>query len=200
MSEAYFFIESGNSGSPSTAYANIRDKWAQYCRINAAEWAKIYTAWTAEYNPIENYDRSEESTTTSTGDNKLTHDSDEITTSSVDVSVTNANGTGNNIPTSTNYVYTDNENDPARAESYSTTTGIVTTTTQAEADNNKTTKQLADNTTTHNNTDTFTSRIHGNIGVTTNATMIKEELEMRFNNNMVQIIVGGFMSKYSFYV
>lgn len=118
--------------------------------------AKLWQGFTAEYNPIENYDRHEDSTETPDITHTLTNSGEDASTNEADVQGYNATD------------YTPN--------SRTISSGTSST--------NGTDKESG--------TRTFTSRIHGNIGVTTSAQMLEGELALRRNLDIYALIAEEF--------
>lgn len=118
--------------------------------------AKLWQGFTSDYNPIENYDRHEDSTETP----DITHT---LSNSGKDTSTNEAEVQGFN---GADYV----------PNSRTTSSGTSST--------NGTDKETG--------TRTYTSRIHGNIGVTTSAQMLEGELELRRNFDIYALIAAEF--------
>ena len=118
--------------------------------------AKLWQGFTAEYNPIENYDRQEDSTETP----NITHT---LSNSGADSSTNEADVQGYN---GTDYV----PNSRTKSSGTSSTNG----------------------TDTESGTRTYTSRIHGNIGVTTSAQMLEGELALRRSLDIYALIAEEF--------
>ena len=118
--------------------------------------AKLWQGFTAEYNPIENYDRQEDSTETPNITHTLSNSGQDASTNEADVQGYNG----------TNYV----PNSRTKSSRTSSTNG----------------------TDTESGTRTYTSRIHGNIGVTTSAQMLEGELALRKSMDIYAIIAAEF--------
>ena len=118
--------------------------------------AKLWQGFTAEYNPIENYDRHEDSTETPDITHTLTNSGEDASTNEADVQGYNA----------TDYI----------PNSRTVSSGTSST--------NGTDKESG--------TRTFTSRIHGNIGVTTSAQMLEGELTLRRSLDIYALIAEEF--------
>jgi hypothetical protein len=118
--------------------------------------AKLWQGFTAEYNPIENYDRHEDSTETPDITHTLTNSGEDSSTNEADVQGYNATD------------YTPN--------SRTISSGTSST--------NGTDKESG--------TRTFTSHIHGNIGVTTSAQMLEGELALRRSLDIYSLIAEEF--------
>ena len=118
--------------------------------------AKLWQGFTAEYNPIENYDRQEDSTETPNITHTLSNSGQDASTNEADVQGYNG----------TDYV----PNSRTKSSGTSSTNG----------------------TDTESGTRTYTSRIHGNIGVTTSAQMLTGELTLRRSLDIYALIAEEF--------
>lgn len=117
---------------------------------------KLWQGFTAEYNPIENYDRQEDSTETPNITHTLSNSGEDASTNEADVQGYNG----------TDYV----PNSRTKSSGTSSTNG----------------------TDTESGTRTYTSRIHGNIGVTTSAQMLEGELALRKGLDIYALIAEEF--------
>lgn len=117
---------------------------------------KLWDGFTAEYNPIENYDRHEDSTETP----NITHT---LTNSGQDASENEADVQGYNA---TDYT----PNSRTKSSGTSSTSG----------------------TDEESGTREYTSRVHGNIGVTTSAQMLEGELALRKGFDIYVLIAEEF--------
>ena len=118
--------------------------------------AKLWQGFTAEYNPIENYDRHEDSTETPDITHSLSNSGQDTCSNEADVQGYNA---GDYVPNSR-------------------------TTSSGTSSTNGTDKETG--------TRTYTSRIHGNIGVTTSAQMLEGELALRKSMDIYALIAAEF--------
>lgn len=118
--------------------------------------SKLWQGFTSDYNPIENYDRHEDSTETPDITHTLTNSGQDASTNSADVQGYNG----------TEYV----------PNSRTTSSGTSST--------NGTDKESG--------TRKYTSRIHGNIGVTTSAQMLEGELALRRSLDIYALIAAEF--------
>ena len=118
--------------------------------------AKLWQGFTAEYNPIENYDRQEDSTETPNITHTLSNSGQDASTNEADVQGYNG----------TDYV----PNSRTKSSGTSSTNG----------------------TDTESGTRTYTSRIHGNIGVTTSAQMLEGEMALRRSLDIYALIAEEF--------
>ena len=118
--------------------------------------AKLWQGFTAEYNPIENYDRQEDSTETPNITHTLSNSGQDASTNEADVQGYNG----------TDYV----PNSRTKSSGTSSTNG----------------------TDTESGTRTYTSRIHGNIGVTTSAQVLEGEMALRRSLDIYALIAEEF--------
>lgn len=129
---------------------------------NKKRFADMYATTTFEYNPIENYDRTEEGTDEYT-DNDVTTSKSDNTTGGKDVQT--SDGSTTNLISAMNSSGFQND-------------------TQENSDNNLTTSYGKTDGYTGNSTDTLDHkgkhhmRAHGNVGVTTTQEMINQEREV----------------------
>lgn len=153
-------------------------KWAvnAWSLKEAPTWEKMYNALQVEYNPLENYDRSEEWTESGThGNNKTVNNSTE--------SSGNATSKTDAIHNVTGY----NSNAEVMQSRDITTGSDVNT---SKATGNGTEAE------TGNHSDTRQGRIHGNIGVTTSQQMLKAEFDLAPEVNMYNIITRSFRNRF----
>ena len=168
--------------------------WSIYTATHGADFLKAYSAWTDTYNPIENYNANETNVyLTSDGDKNITTTHGKVTTLSAD---------GEDIPTSKNYVTTD-ESETTRLETQSTQTGTTTDTESGETqvDETITAKSLEIDGTTYtaDNVHGEMKNKHGNIGVTTTQQMLQSEVDLRLNP-LIQLYIDTFINEYAYYV
>lgn len=158
-------------------------------------WAKILAALEAEYSPIENYDRSESWTDTrNLTDN---HTGSENRQSSGQSAGTNSrqeasNSTGSDTESVVGYNETAWTNKDKHETAGGLNSSVNGTDNLTTADSENRTDQAAD---THTGTIQHTSRIHGNIGVTTAQQMIEAELELR-KMDIYNLIVKEFIKMF----
>ena len=126
---------------------------------NYDQFSRMAAAITAEYNPIENYDRTEESTHTPKEVVTTNHSEQDVRTIQTNLGSTN---------TSTRSAY----------DSPGYSPNEQTTTSGGDNSTDSFTKGVSD-TVVNSGSHDFKSHIHGNIGVTTNAKMVSEEVELR---------------------
>lgn len=153
-------------------------------------WKKLWENYVVEYNPIENYSMVEELT----GKKTTTFDSDVIkeenNTNKITSDVTSnnsstSNATGSTTTNSDTSIYTFNTQNGTKSDS-GVTTSTPNLTNTSEDDNvsntiTNTAIKINSNATTSNNgieDNTHNLKRSGNIGVTTSAQMIKENLDL----------------------
>lgn len=142
------------------------------------KWNKLYNVLNSEYNPIENYNRVENTTINNTGN--------ETTNENINNSEVLTGGhTNNNTNQNTHKISAFND------ENFSNDSNDVNNSTDVFTYNDETKTNTATNTSSKNNTGTNEthSTISGNIGVTTTQQMIVSEIELRKYN-----IVNEFYS------
>jgi len=148
---------------------------------NQYRYDKLYNTTVLEYSPIENYDRIESSTTQKT--NNITHGTQSETVNTSTGSQTNTTTGQNKISPfdTTNLVNTDGSD--------------ITDTTGERND----TSTLARNSYSDTDTtdETITSRIHGNVGVTTSQQMILSERDVA-NFSLIKIIANDVVDSISY--
>ena len=147
-----------------------------WCRKWYSNIERIATALNSEYNPIHNYDKTETWTENETNENNrgLTNNTD--TTYSED-------STNENVVSAYNEsAYQPDNKDIGDTES---TTNIET---KVEENENK------------ERQNTRTGRVYGNIGVTESSAMVKNELDLRTNNNLYHILSEMFYKEFCLYV
>ena len=134
----------------------VKSAITQWFTRRKDNFAKLWQGFTAEYNPIENYDRQEDSTETPNITHTLSNSGQDASTNEADVQGYNG----------TDYV----PNSRTKSSGTSSTNG----------------------TDTESGTRTYTSRIHGNIGVTTSAQMLEGELNLRRSLDLYALIAEEF--------
>ena len=152
-------------------------------------WGKLYATMQLEYNPIDNYDRTETRTLASQAAGNST-DGGTDTVTSADTGSDSTTGSSTNLnqvkafDTAAN-TFTDREKDTVN-NSGSTTYGKT---------NTNTTRYGHTNNNTYAKNDTEQNRAHGNIGVTTNQQMIEQERETA-KFNIFQVILDEFKQRF----
>lgn len=150
--------------------------WSAGCQY---EWAKLLESMNFEYNPIDNYDRTETRTLTSQGSGSGTD--------------------GGSDSLSTTKQHTGQEQDTGKVTAFnsssladknqSTGTSSATDTESASTQYGKTKQE------TFSKSDSETIRAHGNIGVTTTMQMIREQRDI-VKFNLYDIITEEFKLRF----
>lgn len=186
-------------------------------------WQKLYNTTVLEYDPIENYDRKEESLETAAGSvvDQRTHNrtaeqatqvsgsqigSRDTKTDTTGSDVNNRSGSNESIASNTAYdsnAFADaaknvssgsDHTQTSRAETGSGTEKTDSSSTEASA--GQASEQLQeDGSRSSSDQRRVTSRIHGNIGVTTTQQMLQSEREVA-EFCMVDYIINDFIGKF----
>ena len=149
--------------------------------INQYRYDKLYNTTVLEYSPIENYDRTESTSTEKT--NTMTHG---------DQTETVETSTGEQTNTTTGQ----NKISPFDTPNLINTDGSDITDTTGERNDSSTLARNSYNDTDNGN-ETVTSRIHGNIGVTTSQQMLMSEREVS-NFSLIKIIANDVTDSISY--
>lgn len=171
-----------------------------WSKLNISVWERIFTASKLDYNPIENYNRTELETISD--DRTDTHSGDDINQSSgSDSQNISNNNTSTNSGTDTNInsiqSYDSNAYQPhdkselqhghvvtdAGTGSVATTFGKKETFTHGEK-------------ITHEGDITRNNHTSGNIGVTTSQQMLEQEIEVSAKLNVIKMIVDSFKERF----
>lgn len=135
-------------------------------------WDRIYKASLLEYDPIENYDRQETETITGT----QAHSGKDTTTNT-----STSSGSGSDTNKIAGFDTTTLVDHDSNSSTASSTASGTTELTHGE--------QIADS---HSKT----SRIHGNIGVTTSQQMLEQEIAVTDKLNIYDIITNDFKNRF----
>ena len=175
-------------------------------------WTRLYTAMQLEYNPLENYDRQDDWTDTRDDTRTLLDTLDgEVkntgTVSNVVDAESHDTGTDTVVTDDVSQNYVAGYNEPSLVLSSKTevdrtvtdtknlTTTVDNTTTdtyntKVETDNTRNATDSLDGETVHS------GRVHGNIGVTTSQQMLKSELDLVPQLNIINYIVHSFKMRF----
>lgn len=139
-------------------------------------WERMYKALQIEYNPLENYDRTEEWTEAGTLKNNKTVDN----------------------TTTTNGNTTSNGDAKHNVTGYNSNTEVLQSRdiTNASDNNTSTATGKGAETEAGEHNDIRNGRIHGNIGVTTSQQMLKAEFDLAPEINMYNIITDSFKHRF----
>lgn len=190
---------------PEAALITLFNLWKQSRSDN---YARRMFALSVQYEPLENYDRIE-TTTLQHGETitKTLNNSDTRTHNDTDTRTHNNTDTltYNGSETDASGVYGDNSAQPVNSE---TSTHSYT----SRSDANAHTGTIADAhtgtitdahsgsiTDGHTGTDTTNTRAHGNIGVTTSAQMLVEDLDL-LKRDIATIAICDFIDRYTYMV
>lgn len=158
-------------------------------------WTRLYKTTLLDYNPIENYDRTEEWTE---GENSARSVDAETTGSSTTDSTgsTNTSGTTTAGATGQKFVSAYNETDFTPTEK-DTDTQTGSSDTEQHEEGNVKVKTTADTTTSETEKRDLvrSGRAHGNIGVTTSQRMIESEREVSLYN-IIDVIITSFKNRF----
>lgn len=141
-----------------------------------ANFERIATALSASYNPIHNYDKTETWTENETNENSRELSNSTDTTYSED-------STGENVVSA--YNESTYQPDNKNINDVDSTTNIDTSIEESENKERENTR---------------TGRVYGNIGVTESSAMVKNELDLRTNNNLYHILSEMFYREFCLYV
>lgn len=167
-------------------------------------WTRIYNAELAEYNPIENYDRHQ------TDSRQETHSGDDITVGSNETEAERSrSGESTSTGTQTGassgntlhqYAAFDSGNlaDQTKDIQSQTVNNSSGDNVETEETGTDSISETSRQTLTHGEKvgETFTSYIHGNIGVTTSQQMLESELELAPKINTINYVVNSFKMRF----
>ena len=137
-----------------------------------SNFARFFSAFNEEYNPLHNYDRTEEWTEKETEDKNLNRDTE-----------TEENRSGNT---------------ESKVSAFNETTYSPSDYSEDSATNNSEGNEKINE---DNTRDTVRSgRVYGNIGVTQSVDMLKNELDFRSTNNPYDIFAEMFYKEFCMYV
>ena len=203
-----------------TLESDLPFAWNKYAQLANDNFWRAYDALTAEYDPISNYDMTEE-LTAQEHDGDITHtrstdDQHNTITTAIEQDITaKVTASDTNKPTSKHYTTTYDNDNTGRLASYDVNSGETEThTTTAPNSNSSTvTDDLTEtNTETHTQTtatvngstitaDKITGHKltrKGNIGVTTAQQMIESEMILR-TKILLYDFINRFVERYTFY-
>lgn len=158
-------------------------------------WTRLYKTTLLDYNPIENYDRTEEWTE---GEKSARSVDAETTGNSTTDSTgsTNTSGTTTADATGQKFVSAYNETDFTPTEKDTDTQTGSSDTEQHEEGNVKVTTTADTTTSETEKRDLVRSgRAHGNIGVTTSQQMLESEREVSLYN-IIDVIINSFKNRF----
>lgn len=155
-------------------------------------WERMWNAIKTQYNPLENYNRTE--TINETGTHSKTDSyTDEMENAASNSGTTHSETEDSN--TSNHYVFGFNDNAQVKQSSddVSSTSETDGTSSNSGTETGELTHSGSES---GNNTLSRTSRVSGNIGVTTSQQMLTAELELDRKINMYDIIARDFRNRF----
>lgn len=164
--------------------AFLKDAIRFWGRSMRPSWEAMAKALYAEYSPLENYNRTEDWTDNGTRTDNLTETSNGGTTGSGTIGGTNGSTT---TRSSKGY----NSGNWVAGEKEEVSGSVNNTTSDSTTSNNTRT-----NTGTVGNVVTRKGNVHGNIGVMSNQNMITQEVQMRVQYQLCNIIIQQFKLKF----
>ena len=162
----YFFMYAGNNESRYGDPEELKALIEMWSRARNPEWKRMCAALQAEYNPIENYDRTEEHEETE-------RENSSGNTTGSDTTTENSSGTIEGTEENKVSAFDSNTYQPKNSVSSNTSSSS-----NGESRVNRTIEESGNRDVARTNN----IRAHGNIGVTTNQQMINDELELRMYN------------------
>lgn len=159
-------------------------------------WEKVREMETAEYNPIENYDRYDNEVETADHESKK---NDTINSASKATATTESETTNNNVNTAISLDKVAGFNTDTLATNAQNTTSNTDATTGKDentTESNSTSSSVQNTVDKGNENRVKSLHSHGNIGVTTVATMIKEQLSVLPEVNTVNFICESFKRRF----
>lgn len=195
-----------------TSPAAMKTMIGIWSRREQATFERIYQAEQAEYNPIENYDRRQ------TDSRQETHSGDDITVgnnateaerskSGTVTGESTSSGTQSGTSSgNTLHQYAAFDSGTLADQTKDISSQTVSNTSGDSVENEQTTEETGTDsitetsrhTLTHGERvgETFTSYIHGNIGVTTSQQMLESELELAPKINTINYVVNSFKMRF----
>ena len=171
-----------------------------WSKLNISVWERIFTASQLEYNPIENYNRTELETISD--DRTDTHSGNDVNTlSGTDTETTSGSNTQTNAGTDTQ---------TNSITSYDSNTQYVHDKSELQHGHTVTDNGSGSASTSYGKTETLThgeqivhegditrnNHTSGNIGVTTSQQMLEQEIEVSAKLNVIKMIVESFKERF----
>lgn len=154
------------------------------------KWGKLLdNVYAQTYNPIENYDRQEDTSLSYEGSENVTRNVDsDRKTKGTTADTRNDTSSANSSSQKNVFAFDSAEASPSDSDS-GTTTATGTGTSNSTVDNSDVEKRTETEGHSFTNRKNVTaSRIHGNVGVTTNQQMMTSELEFRLKNDFFNTV------------
>lgn len=171
-----------------------------WSKLNISVWERIFTASQLDYNPIENYNRTELETISD--DRTDTHSGNDVNRlSGTDTETTSGSNTQTNAGTDTQ---------TNSITSYDSNTQYVHDTSSLQHGHTVTDNGSGSASTSYGKTETLThgekvvhegditrnNHTSGNIGVTTSQQMLEQEIEVSAKLNVIKMIVESFKERF----
>ena len=137
---------------------------------------RMYQAISAEYNPIYNYDKHE------------------VWSGTDDLTIAGSRSESGTIER-------DYENTTEhKVSAYNESTYQEDNKDETEGNDNTGTESSSEHSETRNGTDSKAGHVYGNIGTTKSSEMVKDEIELRYKNNIYDIISELFYKEFCIYI
>jgi len=163
-----------------------------WARRELPTFERVWKAEQAEYNPIENYDRKQTDT------REIEHSGDDITTGQNTETASGQAGTTETgqVTEETLHKYAAFDAGALQDQTKDERSGSSTNSQQSATTQTSTENIQHKLTHGENVGETFTSYIHGNIGVTTSQQMLESELELSPKINTINYVVNSFKMRF----
>lgn len=163
----------------------------RWCSKNAKTWDELYKTTIQDYNPIYNYDRTEETTDTRSGTRKLSEDTSSNTKQSGDSSVTDSSSDSNEHTISA-------DNSDNYEPGYKDVSSRQDT---QESESNNHVDVTGDRAVDETTGETYSHKLrtYGNIGVTTTQTMLEAQRKV-VRYNIYNEIADSFKDEFCLYI
>ena len=179
-----------------SVFAQIYAEYERYGYLNTLifryqyKWEKLIdNVYAQTYNPIENYDRQEDTSLSYEGSENVTRNVDsDRKTKGTTADTRNDTSTANSSSQKNVFAFDSSEASPSDSDS-GTTTATGTGSSNSTVDNSDVEKRTE--TEGHSFTDrknVTASRIHGNIGVTTSQQMLESEVALRMKHDFFNTV------------
>lgn len=163
----------------------------RWCSKNAKTWEELYKTTIQDYNPIYNYDRTEETTDTRSGTRKLSEDTSSNTKQNGDTSVTDTSSDSSEHTISA-------DNSDSYEPGYKDVSSREDTQTSESSNRVDVTGDRAVDETT-GETYSHKLRAYGNIGVTTTQEMLEAQRKV-VRYNIYNEIADSFKEEFCLYI
>lgn len=169
---------------------DIKKLWINFLSLYYQDWLKIYDAYNATYNPIENYN-SQETNIYQTMDGEQTNT---VTHGKTTTITANNLKTTNNVTTFDSSTPIESNDNVQTGNSTESDSGTTTTVTDTDV------KSLTVDGTTYtaDRVNAETKKRSGNIGVMTTQNMLEQEKNLRMSPP-VELLLDRFIAKYAYH-